>query len=91
LPIWRIGKSWPDSEYYRLNNVDNEGTIVIVAPPLCKSTPAWVATSKPIWWRKVNPDTAMLQASSRSGAGMAKWHEWLRAQASGARADGAII
>jgi len=33
----------------------------------------------------------MLQASSRSGAGVAKWYEWLRAQASGARADGAII
>lgn len=41
--------------------------------------------------RKVNPDIAVLQVSSRSGEGMAAWYEWLRAQATEARADAAIV
>ncbi|AEI04519.1 hydrogenase nickel incorporation protein HypB (plasmid) [Afipia carboxidovorans OM5] len=41
--------------------------------------------------RKVNPDIAVLQVSSRNGEGMAEWYEWLRTQATEARADAAIL
>lgn len=41
--------------------------------------------------RKVNPDIAVLQVSSRSGEGMAEWYGWLREQAAQARAGAAML